>query len=107
MLWLNLRRVGESPSRFKAAGDDSYGGHFYDVQTQVNAVAARSAASNSQAPRRRGEGLVVAGGGGPPRSLYAIADDLKQSLPPTRVPGMSTEGTLARARAHGSTKSRD
>ena len=37
MLWLYLRRVGERPSRFKAAGDGSYGGHFYDAQTQVNA----------------------------------------------------------------------
>ena len=46
VLWLYLRRVGEWSSRFKAAGDDSYGGHFYDAQTQVNAGSSSLSRSN-------------------------------------------------------------
>jgi len=48
VLGLVLRRVGEPPSRFKAAGDDSYGGHFYDAQTQVNAGNSSLSRSNAK-----------------------------------------------------------
>ena len=56
MLGLNLRRVGERPSRFKAAGDDSYGGHFYVAQTQVNAGSSSLSRSNAKAWARLSQG---------------------------------------------------
>ena len=53
VLRLYLRRVGARPSRFKAAGDDSYGGHFYDAQTQVNAGSSSLQPYNYDRWRRR------------------------------------------------------
>ena len=55
MLWLDLRRAVARPLRFKAAGDDSYVGHFYDVQTQVNAGSSSLSRTNAK-PEAIGEG---------------------------------------------------